>query len=104
MERQTVQNLKFMPKGKYYAIGYNSTHGLVDVCEENGAPFFEGRINIEDQLSKLQSEDQKEVDTKVEALIMEAYNNWGNYQNNPDKYTNQPTPTLEVLTYNGQSN
>ena len=92
------KNLPFMQVGKNFSVGYNSRYGLVDVCEDNGAPFFEGRVNIENLLSKLQSESQRDVESQVKTHIMNSYNNLFDYQNNPQKYSSPPTPILEVLT------
>ena len=109
------ENLPFMPKDKYFAVGYNDKYGLVDVKEGNGVSFFEGRINIENLLAKLQSTSvlgevsdksfpfvkQKIINSQVEDFIMEAYNNLWDYQTNPEKHVSPPTPILEILSYNG---
>lgn len=94
-------NLPYMPKDKYFSVGYNPKYGLVDVLEDNGDPFFEGRVNIESKLSELESEDQEEVYSEVEDFIMEAYHNTWDYRINPKKYVSSPTPILEILTYKG---
>jgi hypothetical protein len=96
--RTDGENLPLMTEGKFFAVGYNPKYGLVDVCEDNGDSFFEGRVNIESLLSRLRSMNQKETDSKVEEYIMESYHNWRNCQDNSDSSLK---PTLEVLTYRG---
>jgi len=97
--RTDGENLLFMPKGKFFSVGYNPRYGLVDVCEDNGDPFFEGRVNIKSLLSGLQSEDQKEVDSKVDDYIMRSYDNYmWNTHNRPEHHVNSSEPVLEVLT------
>ncbi|MCK4730754.1 MAG: hypothetical protein KAT28_05545 [Candidatus Aenigmarchaeota archaeon] len=99
--RTDGENLPGMPKGIGFSVGYNSRYGLVDVLVSGDVSFFEGRVNIEKLLSEYQSADKKEVNSQVEGFIMEAYNNLGDYQNNPEKHINPPTPILEVLSYKG---
>ncbi|MBR9704770.1 hypothetical protein GOV12_05125 [Candidatus Pacearchaeota archaeon] len=53
--RTDGENLPFMQVGKFFSIGYNPRYGLVDVCEDNGDPFFEGRVNIENELPRMLS-------------------------------------------------
>tara|TARA_Y100000034_G_C6706605_1_gene311910 strand:- start:333 stop:683 length:351 start_codon:yes stop_codon:yes gene_type:complete len=96
--RTSKQVLPGMTEGKFYSIGYNSTYGLIDVCEDNGAPFFEGRVEIKGLLSKLDAKDQRTKDTMVEKHIMTSYANFESYQNDSDGPTEIPTPILEVLT------
>ena len=94
-------NLPHMPNDKYFAIGYNDRFGLVDVCEGDGTPFFEGRVNIESLLPKLRSQDPENLDSNVEKHIMEAYTNYWAHRINLREYTDKPSPMLEVLSYNG---
>jgi len=84
---------------KFFCVGYNSRYGLVNLHEDDGTPYFEGRINIESLLSEIQLEDRNEVNLQVESHIMDAYHNLFDYQNNPRKYEGvPPEPILEVLT------
>lgn len=92
------ENIPYMPKDKYFAVGYNPKYGLIDVLEDNGDSFFEGRVNIEKVLSELQSVNRENVDSQVEDFIMKSYLNFWDYQNNPEEYASPPTPILEILT------
>ena len=94
-------NLLSMEKNKLFAIGYNSKYGLVDVCEDDGVPYFEGRVNIENLLSENQSEDPRFLNSKVEDHIRSSYNNYQDNRDNPEY--SSPTPILEVLTYEGKA-
>jgi len=93
-------NIPFMPSDKYFSVGYNNIYGLIDVCEGNGDPVFEGRVGIEKLLLDLRSEPKERVDPKVEDLIMKSYNNYRDHQKNPKKHDSPRTPIMEVLTDN----
>ena len=61
----------------------------MNVHEDRGEPYFEGRVNIETLLSELESK-HKEVDQGVEDFIMKSYNNLWDYNKNPKKYGSVP--------------
>ena len=57
-------NIPFMPENKFFVVGYNNKYGLLNVHEDRGEPYFEGRVNIETLLSELKSK-HKEVFFKL---------------------------------------
>lgn len=101
------ESLPNMPKDTCYSIGFNDTYGLIDVIDDNHKPYFEGRIDITEFLKELKFEDieDKRPDSKeivkispfVKNYIMEAYDNFWNSEKDIS------SPTLEVLTYKGNS-
>ena len=97
--RTDGENLPSMRNDKFFCVGYNQKYGLVDVCEDNGKPFFEGRVNIESLLSEIKLDSQKAVNSQVENSIMEAYNNSMDNQDISNRYAGSSTPSLEILTY-----
>lgn len=96
--RTDGNNLPRMPKDKYFSVGYNPTHGRVDVMESNGVPYFEGKVPIQGLLSKLKSEKQETINSEVEDFIMKSYHNYWDLQNSPGKHISSSTPVLKVLT------
>lgn len=89
-------NIPYMTENKLFVVGYNSIYGLLNVHEDKGKPYFEGRVNIETLLSELKSK-HKEVDSGVEDFIMKSYNNLLDYNRNHKKYGNvPPKPIMSV--------
>ena len=77
---------------KYSVIGYNATEnlGLVDVCEGDGTPILEGKVDLGDLLSGSQSEDPAERYSRVEEYIIQAYRNGMN-----DQDSDEDAPVME---------
>ncbi len=67
------ENLPNMPTGKKYVIGYNDTYGLLNVHEDDGVSFYEGRKDIRETLKKLEDEPRKEIDEVIGKIILTAY-------------------------------
>ena len=86
-------NIPFMPKGKSFCVGYNDKYGLINVHEDKGEPYFEGRINVEDLLPELQSKDQEEINERLEDYTMKPYLD---SRKTPNSYNSEPI--MEVLT------
>lgn len=96
--KTSSENLPEMPSGKYFCIGYNPRYGLVDVMEEDGEPFFEGRVNIERLLASIGNKEREIIDAKVEDYIMQAY---ANFLSSNRRELCSTAPQLEILTYKG---
>ena len=62
-------NLPHMTKGKLLTTGYNSTNGLVYVCEDNGKLHYEGIVNIEGELPKILTEEGVPNQDEVEQYV-----------------------------------
>lgn len=95
--RTNGTNLPGMTLNKLFDVAYNHRYGLVTVCEDNGELHFDGRVNIESLLSRIQSEDRKTIDKRVYGLIMESYSNLQDYRSNPENYESTPETIMEVL-------
>ena len=90
-------NVPNMIEGKFFTTGYNPKYGLMDVCEDNGEPIFEGRVNIERLLSETRL-NGRSLNLEVDQYIASSYNNLVDYATNPENYEICPDPILEVLT------
>jgi len=51
------KNLPGMTEGKLFATGYNARYGLVNVDENDGEAYFRGRVNIENELPSILSDE-----------------------------------------------
>ena len=69
------ENLPNMPIGKKYVMGYNDTYGLLDVHEDNGELFYEGRKDIRETLKILKDSSREETDEAVEKIVLTAFKN-----------------------------
>lgn len=71
--RTNGKNIPHMPDGKFFAVGYNSRYGLLDVCEDNGTPYLEGQVNIEKLLAYHQTQERRDANSIVDNHIMDSY-------------------------------
>jgi len=71
--RTNGTNLPHMTEGKLLATGYNSVNGLVNVCEDDGELYYEGRVNIESELPKILSEEGSANPDNVDQYITKRY-------------------------------
>jgi len=60
---------------KLYCVGYNPRFGSVVLCEENGNPYFDARVDVQGALTNAGPIGKEETDRLVEKLIASSYQN-----------------------------